>query len=109
MALSMDIPGANKSHDVVIEIGGLPIEVQTTDAEFERILRGRYGDYIKPGAASQFALRVQLTGPGTVDPDADAEVWLEDSEWKMERGDFRASWNPAERRGQVFFGQLPAQ
>ncbi len=52
--------------------------------------------------ASQFALRVQLTGPGVVDPDADAEVWLEDREWKMVRGDFRASWNPAERRGQVF-------
>jgi len=102
MSLSMQPPGARTSHDVVIEIGGLPIEVQTTDADFERILRGRYGDYIRPGTASRFALRVQLTGPGVVDPDADAEVWLEDREWKMVRGDFRASWNPAERRGQVF-------
>ena len=111
MSLSMvrveELPGSKTSHDVVIEIGGIPIEVQTTDADFERLLRGRYGEYIKtgtasPGTASQFALRVQLTGPGTVDPDADVEVWLEDREWKMVRGDFRASWNPAERRGQVF-------
>ena len=98
----MELPGSKTSHDVVIEIGGLPIEVQTTDAEFERILKGRYGDYIKTGTASQFALRVQLSGPGAVDPDADVEVWLEDREWKMVRGDFHASWNPAERRGQVF-------
>ncbi len=106
MSLSMvrvgELPGSKTSHDVVIEIGGIPIEVQTTDADFERLLRGRYGDYVRPGTASQFALRVQLTGPGTVDPDADVEVWLEDREWKMVRGDFRASWNPAERRGQVF-------
>jgi hypothetical protein len=96
----MQLPGAGAN--LVIEIGGFPIEVQTTDAEFERILRGRYGDYIRPGSASRFALRVQLSGPGAGDPDADAEVWLEDREWKMVRGDFRASWNPAERRGQVF-------
>ena len=102
MPLSMELPGGRTSHDVVIEIGGLPIEVQTTDAEFGRLLRGRYGDYIKPGAASQCSLRVQLSGPGTGDPDADAEVWLEDREWRMARGDFRASWNPEERRGQVF-------
>jgi hypothetical protein len=107
MALSMDIPGANKSHDVVIEIGGLPIEVQTTDAEFERLLKGRYGDYVRPGAASQFSLRVQLTTPETFDPDADAEVWLEDREWRMERGDFRARWNPAERQGQVLQSANP--
>ncbi len=107
MSLSMQLPGAGTSHDVTIEIGGLPIEVQTTDAEFERILKGRYGDYIKtgtasPGTASRFALRVQLTNQQSADPDADAEVWLEGREWKMVRGDFRASWNPAERRGQVF-------
>ena len=101
MTLSMQLPSAGTVHDVVIEIGGFPIEVQTTDAEFERILRGRYGDYIKPGLASQFALQVEVSEPDSVDPDADAEVWLEGREWKMVRGDFSASWNPDEHRGQV--------
>lgn len=101
MALSMEPHDARTSHDVVIEIGGLPIEVQTTDAEFERLLRGRYGDYVKPVGLAEFALRVQLTTPSSTDPDADAEVWLEDREWRIERGDFRASWNPAERLGHV--------
>ena len=63
--------------------------------------RGRYGDYIKPGLASQFALQVEVSEPDSVDPDADAEVWLEGREWKMVRGDFSASWNPDEHRGQV--------
>jgi hypothetical protein len=107
MALSMQLPQAAANHDVVIDIGGFPIEVQTTDAEFERILRGRYRDYIRPGVASEFSLRVQLTNPDTFNPDADAEVWLEDREWRMERGDFRARWNPDERRGQVLQSANP--
>jgi hypothetical protein len=87
---------------VVIEIGGLPIEVQTTDAGFSRILEGRYGNFVAHNSTPEFTLRVQLTSPDSVDPDADAEVWLEGSEWRMQRGDFRARWNPAERRGEVF-------
>jgi hypothetical protein len=103
----MQLPGGTTSHDVVIEIGGLPIEVQTTDAEFERILRGRYGDYLRSDVASQFAFRVELTPPEAFDPDADVEVWLEDREWRMERGDFRARWNPAERQGEIFQSANP--
>ncbi|MGA3035085.1 MAG: hypothetical protein ABSD70_17500 [Terracidiphilus sp.] len=101
MTLSMQLPATEQNRDVVIEIGGFPIEVQTTSAEFERILMGRYRDYVRPGRASQFALRVEVITPGSFDPDADAEVWLEDREWRMERGDFRARWNPEERCGQV--------
>lgn len=92
---------------MVIEIGGLPIEVQTTDACFERLLLGRYGGYVAAGVAPEFSLRVRLAPPGTFDADADAEVWLEDHEWRMERGDFRARWNPAERRGEVFQSANP--
>lgn len=103
----MQLPGSTGGHNVVIEIGGLPIEVQTTDAGFERLLRGRYGAYVNSGAAPEFALRVELTPPETFNPDADAEVWLEGREWRMERGDFRARWNPAERHGQVFQSPNP--
>jgi hypothetical protein len=101
MCVSMSLLEAPAKHDVVIEIGGLPIEVQTTDPEFERILRGRYHDYIRPSVVPQFALSVRVTTPDMSDPDADAAVWLEGREWKMVRGDFRAAWNPIERRGWV--------
>jgi hypothetical protein len=103
----MQTPVNLTSHNVVIEIGGLPIEVQTTDAGFERLLRGRYYDYVKPRARADFSLRVQLTPPQSFNVDADAEVWLEDREWRMERGDFRAKWNPDERVGEVFQSANP--
>ncbi len=89
------------SQGVVIEIGGLPIEVRTTDHAFERILRDRYGDYIRQASAPEFVLSVQIKNPDASDPDADAEVWLEGGEWKMSRGDFCATWDPAARHGQV--------
>jgi hypothetical protein len=102
MSASTQLPAEVKTRRaVVIEIGGLAIEVQTTDPEFERILRERYRDFILPETESEFVLRVQVTAPDPSDPDADAEVWFEGGEWRMERGDFHAGWNPIERRGQV--------
>jgi len=95
----MQIP--NVSADFVIEIGGFPIEVQTTDPEMERILNWRYGDYIRPGKTPEFALRVNVTNPDPADADPMVKVWLENREWKMMRNGSRASWNPAERRGEV--------
>lgn len=94
-------PGTESTREVVIEIGGLPIAVETTDADFERLLRDRYAHYVTSRVPATFALRVDLTAPRSTDPDADAEVWLEGHEWKMTRGDFRARLNPAERLGHV--------
>jgi hypothetical protein len=95
------IPGAGTSVSVIVEIGGLAIDIQTTDPVFERILKERYGEYVKSGVAPDFTLRVQVSNLVPGDPAADVKVWLEESEWRMERGDFRASWNPATRQGQV--------
>ena len=92
---------------MVIEIGGLPIEVQTTDALFGKILQGRYGNFVVEGAKPEFTLRVELSPPEGFDADADAEVWLEGKEWRMQRGDFKAWWNPAKRRGEVYQGANP--
>jgi hypothetical protein len=92
---------------MIIEIGGLPIEVQTSDSGFARLLEARYGDFMSPRVESAFSLRVQLTPPTTSDPDADAEVWLEGSDWKMQRGDFHARWNSRAREGEVFQSANP--
>lgn len=101
MSLLTDLPETGLSREVVVEIGGLPIAIETTDADFERLLRVRYANYVTSRDPAQFALRVRLTTPSATDPDADAEVWLEDDEWKMTRGDFRARLNPTERLGYV--------
>lgn len=93
--------GAGQSEDVVIEIGGVPIALQTSDPDFIDILRKRFGDFIRPGVEPEFEFAIELTSPDTVDPDADAAVWMENGEWKMQRGDFRARWNAERRCGTV--------
>lgn len=98
---------ASDGHNMMIEIGGLPIEVETSDPGFARILEARYGDFVNSRVESAFSLRVQLTPPKTSDPDADAEVWLEGDDWKMQRGDFHARWNSTAREGEVFQSANP--
>jgi hypothetical protein len=49
----------------------------------------------------QFEFSIDLTAPETFNADADAEVWMQDGEWRMERGDFRARWNAEKRVGNI--------
>jgi len=95
-------PGRDRTdQDVVIEIGGIPIALETNDAGFVTILKGRYGDYMRLGGKSDFKFRVELIEPDSFNPDDDAIVWLEDGEWRLERGDFRARWSPETREGLI--------
>jgi len=97
----MDPTCSGSSHEVIIEIGGIPIAVQTADAEFAGLLRRRYSDFVKSGVSPEFVFRVEMTSSSTFDADADAEVWMQDGEWQLQRGDFRAIWNPETRQGLI--------
>ncbi len=99
MALPMTISSGGTGLEVVIDIGGIPIALETDNAEFVSLLRGRYRDYMKTGVKSDFTFRVELIPPGTFNPEDDAAVWLEDGEWRLERGDFQARWNQESRQG----------
>ncbi len=90
-----------KSHEVAIEIGGLPIALRTDDPDFMKLLKDRYVDYVKTGLQSEFAFDVDLVAPGLLDPDAEVRVWRQGGEWLLERGDFRAEWNPERRQGRI--------
>jgi hypothetical protein len=107
MMLPIEADGSEARHSVVIEIGGLPIEVQTDEAEFAHLLRLRYADYARDGGKPEFALRVQLMAPEKFDADADVEVRFEGREWRLRRGDFDARWNPSERQGRVLQSANP--
>ena len=74
MALLMEPSRSSSGHQVVIEVGGVPIGLETTDAGFVHLLHGRYGDYVKPGAESEFSFSMELAPPDLSNPDADAEV-----------------------------------
>jgi hypothetical protein len=48
--------GAALAHDIVVEIGGLPISVRTSSSEFLQILVDRYSGFLNPAAEPVFEL-----------------------------------------------------
>lgn len=86
-------------HACVVEIGGIPVLLRTDSESFLHLLRERYAGFLSP-SRPEFELDFHLTGPGTVSDD-DVRVRRHGSEWLLERGDFRAKWNPDSGRGRV--------
>ncbi|MES2937494.1 MAG: hypothetical protein V4864_07410 [Pseudomonadota bacterium] len=90
-------------HRVVITVGRIPIAVRTADAAFVRMLRRRYEGFLESGAdlPCEYEFDVELSPPAGVDPDADVQVSRRDEAWVIERGDFRAEWDPRSRHGHI--------
>ena len=97
---------------LVIEIGGMPVRVHTTDPAFLRTLRDRYNGFVtsaeRAGGSEIPAERVaeidfdiELTPTRFADPDAVVRVIQHRGRWTLERGDFRAEWEPASRTGTI--------
>jgi hypothetical protein len=94
--------------EVTIVIGGVPIIVRTESPEFAGLLKVRYGSFIATGTARPpvgrpvFELDVELAPPpALVDPDEGVRVSRDAGRWVMERGDFRAEWDPESGQGWV--------
>ena len=87
--------------EIVIQIGGIPIALRTADPAFLKLLRNRYADYVTTAPGTAFAFDVDLASDAIADPDADVRVWMQDGDWQLERGDFRAQWNPQQRYGRI--------
>jgi hypothetical protein len=89
---------------LVIEIGGMPVRVNTTDPGFLAMLQGRYAGYVNDaslGVEAEVEFDVDLSPPSGTDPDADVRVTHRSGRWTLERGDFRAEWSPASRTGWI--------
>jgi len=90
------------AREVAIEIGAMPILVRTDSPEFARLLEDRYGKFVTADApAAVMELEIELIPPGRVCDAEDVSVRREAGRWVMERGDFRAEWDPQCRRGWV--------
>jgi hypothetical protein len=88
-------------YSVVIAIGGVPVRVNTTDVDFLEMLQDRYAGFVSADAGAEFDFDVDLAPPAFADPEANVSVTHHSGRWLMERGDFRAEWEPAERRGWI--------
>jgi hypothetical protein len=88
-------------YNVVIAIGGVPVRVNTTDADFLEMLQDRYAGFVSAEAYAEFEFDVDLAPPAFPDPDADVSVTHSSGRWFMQRGDFHAEWEPATGTGRI--------
>jgi hypothetical protein len=88
-------------YSVVIAIGDVPVRVNTADADFLAMLQDRYAGFVSAELNAEFDFDVDLVLPALADPDADVSVRHRAGRWFMQRGDFRAEWEPAARRGSI--------
>jgi len=86
---------------LIIAIGGMPVRVHTSDPDFLNLLQNRYAGFISDADRAEIEFDVELQEPKAVDPDADVEVGYHFGRWWLRRGDFRAEWEPAARRGWI--------
>lgn len=86
---------------LVIEIGGMPVRVHTTDAGFLALLQDRYSGFVSDSELAEIEFEVEITAPSFADRDAEVQVRYRMGCWSLTRGDFRAEWEPASRRGWI--------
>ncbi|MBZ5698602.1 MAG: hypothetical protein LAN18_08645 [Acidobacteriia bacterium] len=95
------VMAAAQRSDVVVEIGGLPIRLRCDDPAFIRLIIERYAGYVSSSNDTGFEFDIELAPPGAEPRDEDVRVTWDSGRWLMERGDFRAEWNPSASRGRI--------
>jgi hypothetical protein len=86
---------------LVIEVGGTPVRVNTTDPDFFSMLQDRYAGFIGDSERSAIEFDIDLRPPDVADPEAEVRVTHHLGRWSLWRGDFRAEWDPASQRGWI--------
>jgi hypothetical protein len=86
---------------LVIEIGGMPVRVNSSDPAFLDLLQNRYSGFVGDSQDAEIEFDVELAAPNPADPDADVDVKYRFGRWSLTRGDFRAEWQPSARRGWI--------
>lgn len=90
------------SHEIAVEIGGLPILLRTQDSSFRELLADRYVGFVGSASRPRFEFDVELVTPSSdMEADEDAQVEMREGKWHLRRGDFRAHWDPQEGRGRI--------
>jgi hypothetical protein len=94
--------------EIAIEIGGMPIVLRTDDTEFRALLERRYAGFVRPQAQASFALDVDVIRPDQqVCENEELQVQSHDGIWHLQRGDFRAEWDPRAGRGRLMQAVSP--
>jgi hypothetical protein len=93
---------------ISVEIGGMPIALRTHDPLFRRLIENRYTGFLGTSPSSQIEFDIDLYEPSeSTSADGDLEVKVEEGEWLLKRGDFRARWNPHAGHGHIRQARSP--
>jgi len=92
---------------LTIEIGGLPIRLNTADAEFRQLLAGRYSNFLASKSAPALEFEVESADSGPRAAEENLDVRCERGQWLLARNDFRASFDLRTRRGRLAFVPNP--
>ena len=92
----------NQSHEIAIEIGGMPVLFRTHDFSFREMMIDRYTGFIGFLSRPTLEFEVELVTPSSeMESEEDAQVEMQDGVWHLRRGDFRAEWDPGAGRGHI--------
>src|SRR5579863_5241410 len=89
------VGGTAQVCETTVEIGAMPILVRTDSPEFYQILRQRYGGYLSDAPRPAAVFDVEIVPPQRISEDDDLSVRMDAGRWVLQRGDFRAVWDPA--------------
>lgn len=84
-----------------IGIGGINVRLHSDSREFLDMLGQRYAGFLESVAQADYEFDVYLQPPEGISPDEDVSVFRRDHLWCLQRGDFRAEWDPSARRGWI--------
>lgn len=96
-----ELAATTVAQEIVIEIGGVAIQVRSDSPEFLEMLEARYSGFLRPEARPAFEFDVELVAPRKITGHVDVAVRFESGRWLIERGDLRAEWDPAGGRGRI--------
>jgi hypothetical protein len=82
-------------------IGGLPIGIQSANRDFIAMLERRYAGFVAEPTGAGIRLDVEIVAAVGDSADEDLEVRYAGGRWTINRGDFRAQWDPVSMRGCV--------
>jgi hypothetical protein len=92
----------SQSHEIAVDIGGMPILLRTRDLAFRQLLAKRYAGFADPSSSPRFAFDVDLVTPSVeMECDEDVHVEMQNGQWHLRRGDFRAQWDPRAGQGSI--------
>lgn len=90
---------AAQQKSACVEIGAIPIALTTSDDGFLDLLSRRYDGFLS-SSRPEFQLDFDLSAAHSVSED-DVRVRRDGDGWMLQRGDFRAHWDPRAGRGTV--------